>query len=128
MGIVQSLSEVRERKGESLREVGAAAPAILATRESQSIPCAGDARALCAAFDLLPEECLMCAAHERDLAFAARIGMRTAFIHRPDEFGPGKGGTLPLFRGSRRGVAFRSRHRPSRHFAAGTERADTISS
>ena len=49
----------------------------------------------CAAFDLPPGECLMCAAHERDLAAAASVGMRTAFIHRPDEFGPGKGGALP---------------------------------
>ena len=49
----------------------------------------------CAALDLLPAECLMCAAHERDLAAAAATGMRTAFIHRPNEFGPGKGGALP---------------------------------
>ena len=49
----------------------------------------------CAAFDLPPSECLMCAAHERDLAAAASTGMRTAFIHRPNEFGPGKGGALP---------------------------------
>jgi len=49
----------------------------------------------CEAFDLPPGECLMCAAHERDLAAAAGVGMRTAFIHRPNEFGPGKGGPLP---------------------------------
>ena len=49
----------------------------------------------CAAFDLPPSACLMCAAHERDLAAAASTGMRTAFIHRPNEFGPGKGGALP---------------------------------
>ena len=49
----------------------------------------------CAAFDLPPGECLMCAAHERDLAAAAAAGMRTAFIRRPDEYGPGKGGPLP---------------------------------
>jgi len=49
----------------------------------------------CAAFDLPPSECLMCAAHERDLAAAASTGMRTAFIRRPNEFGPGKGGPLP---------------------------------
>ena len=52
-------------------------------------------RNACAAFDLPPGECLMCAAHERDLAAAAKVGMRTAFIHRPNEFGPGKGGPLP---------------------------------
>jgi 2-haloacid dehalogenase len=51
--------------------------------------------ASCEAFDLPPSECLMCAAHERDLAAAARVGMRTAFIHRPNEFGPGKGGAMP---------------------------------
>lgn len=49
----------------------------------------------CDALDLPPAECLMCAAHERDLAAAAGVGMRSAFIHRPDEFGPGKGGALP---------------------------------
>src|SRR5262249_22519266 len=49
----------------------------------------------CAALDLQPDECLMCAAHAIDLAAAARTGMRTAFIRRPDEFGPGKGGELP---------------------------------
>jgi len=49
----------------------------------------------CAAFDLPPGECLMCAAHERDLAVAAKVGLRTAFIHRPNEFGPGKGGPRP---------------------------------
>ena len=52
-------------------------------------------QAACEAFDLPPGECLMCAAHERDLAAAAKVGMRTAFIHRPGEFGPGKGGPLP---------------------------------
>ena len=49
----------------------------------------------CEAFDLPPGECLMCAAHERDLAVAAKVGLRTAFIHRPNEFGPGKGGPRP---------------------------------
>lgn len=51
--------------------------------------------ASCEAFDLPTGECLMCAAHERDLAAAASLGMKTAFIHRPNEFGPGKGGALP---------------------------------
>jgi len=49
----------------------------------------------CAAFDLAPGECLMCAAHASDLVAAATTGMRTAFIRRPDEFGPGKGGPPP---------------------------------
>lgn len=45
-----------------------------------------DYRNACEAFDLPPGECLMCAAHERDLAAAAKVGLRTAFIHRPNEF------------------------------------------
>jgi 2-haloacid dehalogenase len=52
-------------------------------------------RKACAALDLPPGECMMVAAHERDLAAAAAVGLRTAFIHRPNEFGPGKGGALP---------------------------------
>ena len=43
------------------------------------------------AFDLHPEETMMVAAHSSDLAAAAAIGLRTAFIARPDEFGPGQG-------------------------------------
>jgi 2-haloacid dehalogenase len=49
----------------------------------------------CAAFDLAPSESLMCAAHILDLKSAAALGMRTAFIHRPDEYGPGKGEPRP---------------------------------
>jgi 2-haloacid dehalogenase len=52
-------------------------------------------RRSCAAFDLPPEHCMMCAAHPGDLYAAAATGMRTAFIHRPDEFGPGKGDAPP---------------------------------
>lgn len=44
-----------------------------------------------AAFDCRPEETMMVAAHSYDLAAAAALGLRTAFIARPDEFGPGKG-------------------------------------
>jgi len=43
-----------------------------------------------AAFDCRPEETMMVAAHSKDLAAAAAIGLRTAFIARPDEDGPGK--------------------------------------
>lgn len=43
------------------------------------------------AFDLRPEETMMVAAHSSDLAAAAEIGLRTAFIARPDEHGPGRG-------------------------------------
>ncbi len=31
---------------------------------------------------------MMCAAHTGDLVAARKVGMRTAFIHRPAEFGP----------------------------------------
>ena len=44
-----------------------------------------------AAFDCAPEELMMVAAHSSDLAAAATAGLRTAFIARPDEHGPGKG-------------------------------------
>ncbi|MEM9255305.1 MAG: haloacid dehalogenase type II [Pseudomonadota bacterium] len=40
-----------------------------------------------AALDLTPEEVLMVAAHQPDLAFAAGHGMQTAFVPRPLEFG-----------------------------------------
>ena len=44
-----------------------------------------------AAFDLDPAQVLMVAAHSSDLAAAAAVGLRTAFIARPDEHGPGRG-------------------------------------
>jgi len=43
------------------------------------------------AFDCAPGETMMVAAHSSDLAAAAAAGLRTAFIARPDERGPGKG-------------------------------------
>ena len=43
------------------------------------------------AFDCAPHEVLMVAAHSSDLEAAARAGLRTAFIARPDEHGPGRG-------------------------------------
>jgi 2-haloacid dehalogenase len=46
-----------------------------------------------AAFDLAPEETLMVAAHSSDLAAATAAGLRTAFIARPAERGPGLGET-----------------------------------
>lgn len=52
-----------------------------------------------AAFDCAPEETLMVAAHSNDLAAAAECGLRTAFIARPDEKGPGRGesrATVPV--------------------------------
>jgi 2-haloacid dehalogenase len=47
--------------------------------------------AACAAFDLDPGECMMVAAHSRDLAAAASCGLRTAHVARPNEYGPGTG-------------------------------------
>jgi 2-haloacid dehalogenase len=44
-----------------------------------------------AAFDCPPGEAMMVAAHSSDLAAAASAGLRTAFIARPDERGPGRG-------------------------------------
>lgn len=44
-----------------------------------------------AAFDCAAHEVLMVAAHSADLAAAARAGLRTAFVARPDEKGPGRG-------------------------------------
>lgn len=49
--------------------------------------CAADA------FDCAPHEAMMVAAHSSDLAAAASAGLRTAFIARPDEHGPGIGET-----------------------------------
>jgi len=49
----------------------------------------------CAAFDLPPAQCMMVAAHSFDLAAAATCGLRTAFVARPDEYGPGKGECAP---------------------------------
>jgi 2-haloacid dehalogenase len=46
-----------------------------------------------AAFDCTPHEAMMVAAHSSDLAAAAACGLRTAFIARPDEHGPGRGET-----------------------------------
>ncbi len=37
------------------------------------------------AFNLVPGQCLMCAAHGSDLKAAAANGLRTAYIARPQE-------------------------------------------
>ena len=37
---------------------------------------------------LKPEEVMMCAAHRGDLNSARGFGLRTGFIHRPNEYGP----------------------------------------
>ena len=52
-----------------------------------------------AAFDCAPHETMMVAAHSSDLAAAAAVGLRTAFIARPDEHGRGLGegkATVPV--------------------------------
>ena len=51
--------------------------------------------AACEAFDLAPGDCMMVAAHSSDLANAAKNGLRTGHIARPNEHGPGKGETAP---------------------------------
>ena len=51
--------------------------------------------ASCDAFDLPPDQCMMCAAHSYDLAAAAKLGLRTAHIARPNEHGPGSGEAVP---------------------------------
>jgi len=38
--------------------------------------------------DLKPEEIMMCAAHQDDLLAAKELGLKTAYISRPLEFGP----------------------------------------
>ena len=52
--------------------------------------------AACEAFALEPEQCMMVAAHSSDLEAAARCGLRTAHIGRPNEHGPGRGETAPM--------------------------------
>lgn len=47
------------------------------------------------ALGLAPQQVMMVAAHSSDLAAAARAGLQTAFIARPDEHGPGLGEHTP---------------------------------
>lgn len=51
--------------------------------------------AACEALDLAPGECMMVAAHSSDLASAAKNGLRTGHIARPNEHGLGKGEVAP---------------------------------
>jgi 2-haloacid dehalogenase len=44
---------------------------------------------------LAPGECLMVAAHPSDLAAAAARGFRTAYVHRPLEYGPDRSPRRP---------------------------------
>lgn len=51
--------------------------------------------AACEALDLPPAQCMMVAAHSNDLESAAALGLRTAHIARPDEYGPNTGEAAP---------------------------------
>ena len=51
--------------------------------------------AACEAFDLPPGECMMVAAHTDDLVAAAKCGLRTGHVARPNEHGPGRGEAAP---------------------------------
>jgi 2-haloacid dehalogenase len=51
--------------------------------------------AACEALDLPPADCMMVAAHSSDLAAAAKAGLRTGHVARPDEHGPGTGEAGP---------------------------------
>ena len=51
--------------------------------------------AACEAFGLAPAQCMMVAAHSRDLVAAAQCGLRTAHIARPNEYGPNTGESAP---------------------------------
>ena len=44
----------------------------------------------CRMLRLQPEECMMVAAHNHDLAAARKLGLKTAFIARTNEYGPGQ--------------------------------------
>jgi len=47
------------------------------------------------ALSLAPETCMMVAAHSGDLKAAAAVGLRTAHVAQPNEFGPATGETGP---------------------------------
>ena len=51
--------------------------------------------AACEAFSLKPEQCMMVAAHSRDLAAAAQCGLRTAHTARVNEYGTNTGEPKP---------------------------------
>ncbi len=51
--------------------------------------------AACEALDLPSSECMMVAAHSRDLSHAVACGLRTAHVARPNERGPGRGEPAP---------------------------------
>lgn len=46
-------------------------------------------------FDLPPARVMMVAAHAGDLDAAKKLGLKTAYVHRPMEFGPGRTPAVP---------------------------------
>lgn len=46
-------------------------------------------------FDVQPGDVMMVAAHEGDLQAARALGLRTAYVHRPLEFGPARASSPP---------------------------------
>ena len=44
---------------------------------------------------LNPEECCMVACHPYDLDAARAVGFRTAYLHRPEEWGAEFSGSIP---------------------------------
>src|SRR5215475_4187253 len=46
-------------------------------------------------FDLPPSAVMMVAAHAGDLDAAKALGLKTAYVHRPVEYGPGKAAAAP---------------------------------
>ncbi len=51
--------------------------------------------AACEAFSLKPEQCMMVAAHTRDLVAAGKLGLRTGHTARVNEYGPNTGEPAP---------------------------------
>jgi 2-haloacid dehalogenase len=47
------------------------------------------------AFALAPADCMMVAAHSHDLKAAAALGLATAHVARPNEYGPATGEAAP---------------------------------
>ena len=48
----------------------------------------------CSLMSLEPAQVMMCAAHNDDLLAARNLGLATAFIARPAEYGPGQASDL----------------------------------
>jgi 2-haloacid dehalogenase len=46
-------------------------------------------------FDLPPSRVMMVAAHTSDLTAAQALGLRTAYVHRPLEYGPARKPVMP---------------------------------